>query len=88
MIVLASLLILIPNAPLVFLMVLSSVVNGLLLPFVLIYALSLINNRSIMGDYVNQKLQNIISWATIATLTVLTLLFVFSVLFPLGASYG
>jgi Mn2+/Fe2+ NRAMP family transporter len=88
MIVLASLLILIPNAPLVFLMVLSSIVNGLLLPFVLIYALSLINNRRIMGDYVNQKFHNIISWGTVATLTVLALLFVITVLFPLGASHG
>ncbi len=87
MIVLAALLILIPKAPLVFLMVLSSVVNGLLLPFVLIYALSLINNKRIMGDYVNQKIQNIISWGTVATLTVLTLLFVISFFFPLGA-YG
>lgn len=55
MIVIAVIVILIPEAPLVFLMVISSVLNGLLLPFVLIYALSLVNNRKIMGEYVNPK---------------------------------
>jgi NRAMP (natural resistance-associated macrophage protein)-like metal ion transporter len=88
MIFLAALLILIPGAPLVFLMVLSSVLNGLLLPFVLFYALSLVNDKKIMGEYVNQKSHNIIAWSTIITLTVLTIIFVLSLLFPIGAMHG
>jgi NRAMP (natural resistance-associated macrophage protein)-like metal ion transporter len=88
MIFLAALLILIPGAPLVFLMVLSSVLNGLLLPFVLFYALSLVNDKRIMGEYVNQKSHNIIAWSTIITLTVLTIIFVLSLLFPIGAMHG
>ncbi|MEN8261927.1 MAG: divalent metal cation transporter [Nitrospirota bacterium] len=72
LIVISSLLVLIPDAPLVLLMVLSSVLNGILLPFVLIFALSLINNKKIMGDYINTKMHNYISWATIVTLIVLT----------------
>ena len=72
LIVISSLLVLIPGAPLVLLMVLSSVLNGILLPFVLIYALALINNKKIMGDYVNTKRHNYISWATIITLIILT----------------
>jgi len=53
-------------------MVLSAVVNGLLLPFVLIYALLLVNNRKLMGDYVNPKSYNYISWGTVIAITLLT----------------
>ncbi len=72
LIVISALLVLIPGAPLVFLMVFSSVLNGILLPFVLVFALALINNKRIMGDYINSKMHNYISWATIVTLIVLT----------------
>ncbi len=76
MIVIAALLVLVPGAPLVFLMVLSAVLNGLLLPFVLIYALSLVNNKKIMGEYVNPKSYNVISWGTVIVLTGLAIFFV------------
>lgn len=72
LIVISALLVLIPNAPLVLLMVLSSVLNGILLPVVLVFALSLINNKKIMGDFINAKGHNYISWATVVTLVVLT----------------
>ncbi|MBE0425581.1 MAG: Nramp family divalent metal transporter [Nitrospirae bacterium] len=72
MIVIAALLILIPGAPLVLLMVLSSVLNGMLLPFVLIYAISLVNDRKIMGEYINSKIYNYISWGTVIALICLT----------------
>jgi Mn2+/Fe2+ NRAMP family transporter len=88
MIVIAALLILIPGAPLVFIMVLASVVNGLLLPFVLIYALTLVNNKKLMGDYVNPKFHNIVSWVTVCTLTGLAIFFVVTLLFPMGTRYG
>ena len=85
MIVIAVIVILIPDAPLVFLMVLSSVLNGMLLPFVLIYALSLVNNKKIMGEYVNPKFYNVISWGTIGAITALAVFFVITILIPLGA---
>jgi NRAMP (natural resistance-associated macrophage protein)-like metal ion transporter len=84
MIVLAALLILIPGAPLVFLMVLSSFVNGLLLPFVLIYALSLINDKSLMGTYVNPKSYNYIAWGTVVVIISLTALLILTMVIPLG----
>jgi NRAMP (natural resistance-associated macrophage protein)-like metal ion transporter len=83
MIVTAALLVLIPGAPLVFLMVLSSVLNGILLPFVLIYALALVNNKKIMGDFINPKIYNVISWGTVSVLIVLTIFFVITMLFPI-----
>ncbi len=85
MIVIAALLVLVPGAPLVFLMVLSAVLNGLLLPFVLIYALSLVNNKKIMGEYVNPKSYNIISWGTVVVLTGLAIFFVITTFITLRA---
>lgn len=82
MIVSAALLVLIPGAPLVFLMVTSAVLNGLLLPFVLIYALSLVNNKKIMGEYVNPRSYNIISWGTVAVLAGLAIFFVIITFVP------
>ncbi|HEC97943.1 MAG TPA: divalent metal cation transporter [Nitrospirae bacterium] len=75
-IIIASFLVLIPGAPLVTLMVLSSVVNGLILPFVLFYALKLANNKKIMGDYTNSRIFNIIAWATVSVIVILTILMV------------
>ncbi len=72
LIAISALLVLIPGAPLVTLMVLSSVLNGILLPFVLLYAIALVNNRKIMGDFVNSRRHNVVSWATVIILIVLT----------------
>jgi len=80
-IALASMLVLIPGAPLVFLMVLSAVINGLLLPFVLVYAISLINNKKLMGEYTNSKIYNYISWGTVASVICLTISWVFVSIF-------
>ncbi len=80
LIVISSLLVLIPGAPLITLMVLSSVLNGLILPFVLVYALRLSNNPKIMGKYTNSRFFNIVAWATVVTIVVLTvamILFIF-----------
>jgi Mn2+/Fe2+ NRAMP family transporter len=71
-IVLASLLVLIPGAPLVFLMVLSAVINGLLLPFVIVFAILLINNKKLMGEFTNSKIYNYISWGTVIAVICLT----------------
>ncbi|MBA3070714.1 MAG: divalent metal cation transporter [Nitrospirae bacterium] len=84
LIVVSALVILIPNAPLVFLMILASVVNGILLPFVLIYALSLVNNAKIMGEYVNPKSYNYITWGTVVVIICLTVFFVVTSIMPAG----
>lgn len=81
---LASLVILIPGAPLVFLMVLSAVINGLLLPFVLVYALLLVNNKKLMGEYINPKSYNYISWGTVVVIICLTAFLVVTNIIPSG----
>jgi NRAMP (natural resistance-associated macrophage protein)-like metal ion transporter len=55
---------LIPGLPLVKIAVLSQVVNGVVLPFVLIFMLLLINKKELMGEYVNSHLFNAIAWGT------------------------
>ncbi len=82
MIVLSALLVMIPGAPLVTLMVMSSVLNGLILPFVLVYALRLSNDRSLMGKYKNSTAFNVIAWLTVVTVVVLSVLMVVFVLKP------
>ena len=66
-------LILIPGAPLIGIMLVSQVINGILLPFVLIFILLLVNNRELMGEHVNGRFYNGLSWFSVLTLIVLTL---------------
>jgi NRAMP (natural resistance-associated macrophage protein)-like metal ion transporter len=64
--------VLIPKMPLFKVIVLSQVANGILLPFVLFYMLSLINNKHVMHEYKNNKFQNLIAGATSVTMILLT----------------
>lgn len=65
--------ILLPRIPLIRIMFLSQTVNGILLPIVLLIMLRLVNNLELMGDYVNSKRMNIITWITVAVLILLTI---------------
>src|SRR3954469_17123974 len=65
--------ILVPRFPLFRVMVLSQVANGVLLPFVLIFVLLLVNDRELMGNYVNSKWYNVVSWLTVGVMIALTL---------------
>jgi NRAMP (natural resistance-associated macrophage protein)-like metal ion transporter len=64
LIILAVIIIMIPNVPLLTILYLSQVANGLLLPFVLVLMLLIINDKRVMGEYVNSKLFNLIAIAT------------------------
>jgi NRAMP (natural resistance-associated macrophage protein)-like metal ion transporter len=65
MIFLGAGIILLPDIPLIAIMFYSQVINGILLPFILIAMLLLINDRRIMGKYVNGPVMNIVSWLTV-----------------------
>jgi NRAMP (natural resistance-associated macrophage protein)-like metal ion transporter len=71
-------LILIPNVPLLSIMFYSQVINGMLLPVVLIFMLILINDRKIMGDYTNGPVANVIAWSTAVGLILLSGVMVFT----------
>ncbi len=70
--------ILLPNIPLVKISILSQVVNGIVLPFVLIFMLLLINKSELMGKHVNGTWFNLIAWATTIIMIVLTIAWIFS----------
>jgi Mn2+/Fe2+ NRAMP family transporter len=72
--------ILIPGLPLIKISVLSQVVNGGVLPFVLIFMLLLINNKDLMEEHVNTRPFNVIAWATTAITIVLTVVLVWNTL--------
>jgi Mn2+/Fe2+ NRAMP family transporter len=79
--VLSALIILIPGAPLIQISIWSQVINGILLPVVLVSMIVLINNRKIMGNYVNKPVQNFIGWSAVIILTGLSLTLVVLPLF-------
>lgn len=74
LIVIGSGVVLYPKFSLLWVMYLSQVGNGILLPFILIFMLLLVNNKDIMGEHVNSKTYNIISWFTVVAMIVLTIL--------------
>ena len=66
--VISAIIILIPGAPLIPISIWSQVLNGILLPVVLVSMILLINNKRIMGNYVNNKVQNFIGWTAVIVL--------------------
>jgi len=76
LIAVGALIVLFPNAPLIPIMWISQVINGVMLPFVLIFMLFLIKREDLMGEYTNSKTFNRIAWTTTAIMIVLTGMFV------------
>jgi Mn2+/Fe2+ NRAMP family transporter len=72
--VISAFIILLPNAPLIQISLWSQVINGILLPVVLICMITLVNKKEIMGEYVNKTLNNIIGWTAVAILVGLSVL--------------
>src|ERR1700677_2096111 len=72
--------VLIPNFPLVKFSILSQVLNGVLLPLVLVFMLKLINKQELMGKYTNTRWWNTIAWVTVVIMTVLSLVLVWNTL--------
>ncbi len=73
--------ILIPGAPLIAITIWTQVINGVLLPVVLICMMIMVNNKKIMGSYVNNAFQNAIGWSTSLILIALTFFLILSPLF-------
>ncbi len=81
-IVIGALIILIPNSPLIAIMLLSQVLNGALLPFVLVFMLILINNKKLMGEHTNGKWFNVVAWGTTIIMVLLTIALIVTTIFP------
>jgi Mn2+/Fe2+ NRAMP family transporter len=65
--------VLIPNVPLVKMILFSQVLSGALLPFVLIFMILLINKQALMGEWVNSRTYNIVAWLSVVIMIGLTL---------------
>ena len=73
-IVASAFFILIPGLPLLNIMIFSQVLNGMLLPVILIFVLKVTNDRDFMGAYTNSKPFNVIASATVVGLIIMTIL--------------
>ena len=65
-------LVLLPALPLVRMILLSQVLNGILLPLILILILVLVNRRELMGKWVNSQLYNLVSYGTVVIMIMLS----------------
>lgn len=74
----AALVLLIPGERLVRIVIWSQVLNGVVLPFVLIFMLLLINKKELMGEYVNSRLFNVVAWSTTVLIVGLSLMWAWS----------
>ena len=70
--------ILTPNLPLVSITILSQAINGVAIPFVLIFMLLLVNKKELMGDFVNSRFYNVLSWITAGVMILLSLAYVWT----------
>ena len=82
--IIGAAIILIPNAPLILISLWSQIINGILLPVVLVCMILLVNNKKIMGQYVNRPVNNIVGWSAVIVLIGLSLTFLILPLFGGG----
>lgn len=73
-IIISVAIILYPNAPLIPITIWTQILNGILLPVVLVSMVIIVNKKEIMGEDVNSLTKNIISWTTVGILIILTLI--------------
>ncbi len=76
LIVFGAVIALIPGLPLISVLVGVYVINGLLLPIELLAIVSLINNKEIMGNYVNGRFHNILVWTIVGAVSLLSLIYI------------
>jgi Mn2+/Fe2+ NRAMP family transporter len=73
LIVIGAGVVLLPRFPLVRMILFSQVINGVLLPFVLIFMMLLINKSEIMREWTNSRGANVVGWTTVVVMIGLSL---------------
>jgi Mn2+/Fe2+ NRAMP family transporter len=73
---------LVPGLPLIGLIIVAQVINGVLLPIMLFFILRLVNNRQVMGEYVNSRVQNVIACGITIALSILSVLMIAAIMLP------
>jgi len=74
--------VLIPNAPLILITMFVQVVAVTILPTILVFLILLLNDRPLMGEYVNTRRQNIIYWSIVIAVFIISSLLGIDTLFP------
>jgi NRAMP (natural resistance-associated macrophage protein)-like metal ion transporter len=82
MIILGAAIVLIPNLPLISVIFVSQVMNGVLMPITAFFALRLVNDRSLIGSAVNSTRYNVLAWSCVGGGAAGSIFMVFSMLFP------
>lgn len=86
LIVIGAGVILLPNFPLVKMILFSQVINGVLLPVVLIFMILLVNKERVMKEWVNSRFYNVVAWTAVIIMIGLTAALVAITLRDLGLS--
>jgi Mn2+/Fe2+ NRAMP family transporter len=82
LIVLGAGIILLPIKSLVQAMLASQTLNGVLLPVILVVMLKLINDKRLMGRFVNGRVFNVLAWTMVIVLILLTMILIITSVFP------
>ena len=82
LVVLGATVAMMPGLSLIHVLIVTQVINGVLLPVVLIAVLKLVNNRELMGTHVNGPIYNIAAWLTTVIVSLLSIMVIVSTLFP------
>ena len=84
LVVLGATVAMMPGLSLIRVLIFTQVINGVLLPVILIAILKLVNNRELMGTHVNGPLYNIAAWLTAIIVSVLSILVIISTVISNG----
>jgi Mn2+/Fe2+ NRAMP family transporter len=84
LIVIGAGIVLLPRAPLLPIMYLSQVLNGILLPLVLVFMLLLVNDRRLMGERRNGPVYNVLIWACVVAVSAMSVYLAVATFMPAG----
>jgi Mn2+/Fe2+ NRAMP family transporter len=76
LVVFGAAVVLIPGFPLIRMILFSQVVNGVLLPLVLVFMIKLVNNSDLMHEWTNPKFYNVVAWVAVVVLIGMTVVLV------------
>lgn len=82
LVVIGAVVAMMPGLPLIDALLNMQVINGLLLPVLLIAILRLVNDKELMGEHTNGPIYNIAAWLTAIIVSALSLLFIVTKFFP------
>lgn len=77
----STILVFIPQLPIVFILTASQALNTMILPVIFIIILKLINDKKIMGKFTNSHIENLISVITIVSFTLISFLMLYLMFF-------